>query len=50
MHPDLDEEAFVRWYTSHRLVEVVKQLSGCREEDLQMGEEISPRVIKIGLS
>jgi len=38
MHPDLGEEAFMRWYTSQRLVEVVKGLLGCREEDLQMGE------------
>ncbi|KAF8633111.1 hypothetical protein AX15_001494 [Amanita polypyramis BW_CC] len=36
MHPDLQEGVFVEWYTSHRLVDVAKELLGCKEEDLQM--------------
>jgi hypothetical protein len=37
MHPDLDEPVFAQWYTSHLLVEVVKTLLDCSEEELQMG-------------
>ncbi|KAI8976409.1 hypothetical protein BD414DRAFT_446565 [Trametes punicea] len=36
MHPDLGEPAFARWYTSDALVDVVKELLGCEEDDLQM--------------
>ncbi|KLO08364.1 hypothetical protein SCHPADRAFT_916964 [Schizopora paradoxa] len=36
MHPTLDEPAFVRWYTSDAVVDVVKQLLGREEGDLQM--------------
>ncbi|TFK86138.1 hypothetical protein K466DRAFT_587487 [Polyporus arcularius HHB13444] len=36
MHPDLGESAFARWYTSDALVDVVKELLGCEEEQLQM--------------
>ncbi|KAF9560442.1 hypothetical protein CPC08DRAFT_804653 [Agrocybe pediades] len=36
MHPEMGEKAFVRWYTSPRLLEVVKVLLGCEERDLQM--------------
>ncbi|KAI0331544.1 hypothetical protein GY45DRAFT_1336098 [Cubamyces sp. BRFM 1775] len=36
MHPDLDEPAFARWYTSDVVVNVVKSLLGCQEDDLQM--------------
>lgn len=38
MHPDLGEPAFARWYTSDALVGVVRELLGCGEDDLQMGE------------
>ena len=37
MHPDLGDCAFVRWYTSDELVNVVCELMACGEEDLQMG-------------
>lgn len=37
MHPDLGEPIFAKWYTSDRLIEVVKQLLDCREDHLQMG-------------
>ena len=37
MHPDLGEPAFVRWYTSDALVDAVKELLGCEEDQLQMG-------------
>lgn len=36
MHPELGEPIFARWYTSDRLIEVVKQLLDCAEDDLQM--------------
>lgn len=38
MHPDLQEAAFVKWYTSPVFLEAVKELLGCEEGDLQMGE------------
>jgi hypothetical protein len=38
MHPDLNEPVFAKWYTSDPLISAAKQLLGCREEDLQMGE------------
>lgn len=38
MHPDLKEPAFAKWYTSDALVGVCKELLGCKEEHLQMGE------------
>jgi hypothetical protein len=38
MHPDLGEPVFAQWYTSQALVEAIKLLLDCREEDLQMGE------------
>lgn len=36
MHPDLGEPVFAQWYTSQPLVEAVKTLLDCREDDLQM--------------
>ena len=45
MHPDLGEDAFARWYTSDELVNVVCELLGCGEEDLQMGESLRPYCI-----
>ena len=39
MHPDLHEPAFVRWYTSPKLLGVAKELLGCNEDDLQMGKK-----------
>ncbi|KAI0699513.1 hypothetical protein C8T65DRAFT_581125 [Cerioporus squamosus] len=36
MHPDLGELAFAHWYTSDALVDVVKELLGCEEDQLQM--------------
>ncbi|KAI0739633.1 hypothetical protein C8Q80DRAFT_1199861 [Daedaleopsis nitida] len=36
MHPDLGEPAFAHWYTSDGLVDVVKELLGCEEDQLQM--------------
>ncbi|KAI0667447.1 hypothetical protein C8Q78DRAFT_994134 [Trametes maxima] len=36
MHPELGEKAFARWYTSDALVGTVRELLGCKEEDLQM--------------
>ncbi|KLO07408.1 hypothetical protein SCHPADRAFT_909526 [Schizopora paradoxa] len=36
MHPALDEPAFVRWYTSDAVVDVVEQLLECEEGALQM--------------
>ena len=38
MHPDLEETAFVEWYTSPVFLGAVKELLGCEEGDLQMGE------------
>lgn len=38
MHPELKEPAFARWYTSDALIGVCKELLGCQEEHLQMGE------------
>ena len=37
MHPDIGEPAFARWYTSDPLIEAVKGLLGCSEDELQMG-------------
>ena len=39
MHPDLGEDAevFKKWYTSNRLIEAVKGLIPCEENELQMG-------------
>ncbi|KAI0641757.1 hypothetical protein C8Q79DRAFT_919086 [Trametes meyenii] len=36
MHPELGEMAFARWYTSDALVSTVRELLGCKEDDLQM--------------
>ncbi|KAL5501095.1 hypothetical protein ACEPAH_9482 [Sanghuangporus vaninii] len=36
MHPDLGEPEFAKWYTSDALMDVVKQLLDCEDEDLQM--------------
>ncbi|KAF8906986.1 hypothetical protein CPB84DRAFT_1675092 [Gymnopilus junonius] len=36
MHPELNEPAFVKWYTSPKLLEVTTELLGCKEDDLQM--------------
>lgn len=41
MHPDLGEPIFAKWYTSDQLIEVVKQLLDCGEDDLQMGVWVS---------
>ena len=50
MHPALDEPAFVRWYTSDAVVNVVKQLLTCEEGDLEMGAcSNSPSVLFGGL-
>ena len=38
MHPDLGEPAFARWYTSDPLVDVVRELLGCVEDQLQIGQ------------
>lgn len=38
MHPDLESPEFVRWYTGDRLINVVKELLDCSEDDLQMGK------------
>lgn len=38
MHPDLNEPAFMKWYTSDSVVEVAKQLLDCQERELQMGK------------
>lgn len=37
MHPELEEPAFIRWYTSDKFIAVVQELLGCQEDDLQMG-------------
>lgn len=37
MHPDLGEKEFVRWYTDERVCQVVRELVGCEEGELQMG-------------
>jgi hypothetical protein len=37
MHPQLNEPAFAKWYTSDRLLEVAKELLGCKDEELQLG-------------
>lgn len=39
MHPELGESAFLKWYTSDNLVQVVAELLGCKEGDLQMGKD-----------
>ncbi|KXN91337.1 hypothetical protein AN958_01312 [Leucoagaricus sp. SymC.cos] len=36
MHPQLGEPAFAKWYTSDRLLEVAKDLLGCKDEELQL--------------
>ncbi|KAJ7028513.1 hypothetical protein C8F04DRAFT_61704 [Mycena alexandri] len=36
MHPDLGQPAFSEWYTSTALINAVKTLLGCEEEQLQM--------------
>ena len=38
MHPELGEKAFAEWYESDELVEAIKQLLQCEEQDLQMGK------------
>ena len=38
MHPDLGAPAFARWYTSDPLVDVVRELLGCAEDQLQIGQ------------
>jgi hypothetical protein len=38
MHPDLGETAFAKWYSSDEVVNVVKELLQCEEDELQMGE------------
>jgi hypothetical protein len=38
MHPQLNESAFAKWYTSDRLLDVVKELLGCKDEELQLGK------------
>lgn len=37
MHPQLSEPVFGRWYTSDKLLEVVKELLDCRDDELQLG-------------
>jgi hypothetical protein len=37
MHPNLSEPAFAKWYASDRLVAVMRELLGCKEDELQMG-------------
>ncbi|KAF5319523.1 hypothetical protein D9619_008719 [Psilocybe cf. subviscida] len=36
MHPDLHESSFSAWYTSDGLLNVIKELLGCQDGDLQM--------------
>ncbi|KAF9005116.1 hypothetical protein BDQ17DRAFT_1240311 [Cyathus striatus] len=36
MHPDLGEPVFAQWYTSQALIDVVKELLQCNEDELQM--------------
>ncbi|KAF9446655.1 hypothetical protein P691DRAFT_732842 [Macrolepiota fuliginosa MF-IS2] len=36
MHPQLNEPAFGKWYTSQALLSAVKQLLGCSDEELQL--------------
>ncbi|KAF5347783.1 hypothetical protein D9756_010268 [Leucocoprinus leucothites] len=36
MHPQLNEPAFAKWYTSDKLLKVVKELLGCTDEELQL--------------
>lgn len=38
MHPELGEEAFAEWYAGDRVTGVVRDLLGCGEDELQMGE------------
>lgn len=38
MHPDLGEKVFAEWYTSDALVGAVRDLLGCEEDQLQMGQ------------
>ncbi len=40
MHPQLGEPSFGKWYTSERLLDVVKELVGCDDAELQLGEYI----------
>jgi hypothetical protein len=37
LHPDLEESAFMKWYTSDGLRGIAKDLLDCSDEDLQMG-------------
>lgn len=37
MHPGLHEPVFAEWYTSDTLIDVIKGLMTCKEDDLQMG-------------
>ena len=37
MHPQLSEPAFGQWYTSDKLLEVVKELLDCKDHELQLG-------------
>lgn len=36
MHPQLSEPAFGQWYTSDKLLEVVKELLDCKDHELQL--------------
>ncbi|XP_006456586.1 hypothetical protein AGABI2DRAFT_195652, partial [Agaricus bisporus var. bisporus H97] len=36
MHPQLNEPAFGKWYTSEGLLDIVKELLGCSDEQLQL--------------
>lgn len=47
MHPALGEPAFARWYSSDAICDVAKELLGCSEEDLQMGQFVAKRVISL---
>jgi hypothetical protein len=45
MHPQLNEPIFGKWYTSEALLGVVKELLGCRDEQLQLGSSAnSPKI------
>jgi hypothetical protein len=44
MHPDLDEPAFAKWYTSDLLVKAVAKLLDCDEGELQMGKYTHRRI------
>ena len=38
MHPELGEKGFAEWYTGKEVTGVAKELLGCEEDELQMGE------------